>query len=240
MLRWGDPSLPGGLGGIALRSELVSRAVQHSLHCRAAKPNNPVPDFANVTVMGWGLDEWFQYKFALQEVSCRLPHLALKALCRGLRSGRAGREEGHVRAGMPLARLAASWTVQAGLGVPRVCGRAEPARSRARPLQVEQQVLPLAVCQAAWGTPDPPWTDDNNEPQPVYNTFWNNSMMCAAGNLPSGDKSFCPGDSGGPLIVRGAHWTEDVQIGTVSFVSGDCKGIGERALCATPGPCAAE
>jgi hypothetical protein len=49
-------------------------------------------------------------------------------------------------------------------------------------------------------------------------------MMCAGGNWPVGNKGFCPGDSGGPLIVKGANWAQDVQIGSVSFVQGTCTG----------------
>ena len=52
-------------------------------------------------------------------------------------------------------------------------------------------------------------------------------MMCAGGNWPVGDKGFCPGDSGGPLIVKGANWAQDVQIGSVSYTSGDCIGASE-------------
>ena len=61
----------------------------------------------------------------------------------------------------------------------------------------------------------------------VRNTFRTNSMMCAGGNWPVGDKGFCPGDSGGPLIVKGANWAQDVQIGSVSFTAGDCIGASE-------------
>ena len=31
--------------------------------------------------------------------------------------------------------------------------------------QVEQQVLPLSVCQSEWGTPDPPWANSEGEQQ---------------------------------------------------------------------------
>lgn len=61
----------------------------------------------------------------------------------------------------------------------------------------------------------------------VLNTFSTNSMICAGGNWPVGDKGFCPGDSGGPLIVKGASWAQDVQIGSVSFTSSSCMGAGE-------------
>lgn len=89
--------------------------------------------------------------------------------------------------------------------------------------EVQQQVLPLSVCQTEWGAPDPPWANSEGEQQ-VRNTFRTNSMMCAGGNWPVGDKGFCPGDSGGPLIVKGANWAQDVQIGSVSFTAGDCIG----------------
>lgn len=43
--------------------------------------------------------------------------------------------------------------------------------------------------------------------------------------------------AGGPLIVKGATWAQDVQIGTVSFVSGTCTGASEFGPGAGAGWC---
>ena len=99
-------------------------------------------------------------------------------------------------------------------------------------LQINQNVLPLSTCQEEWGSPDPAWQDQNFAEQSVLNTFWNNSMMCAATNYPAGPGGFCMGDSGGPLVVPGDSAAEDVQIGIVSVVQGNCQGPGEAVLAA--------
>lgn len=117
----------------------------------AAKPNNPVPDWTKVTVMGWGLDSSFFFPDKLQEVcgcgwvgGAALPLLLATAL-RGAHATAAPHTSLHCPAGLP------NWS-----------------RLGTNPLvQADQQLLPLSRCQQAWGEPNPPWMDLEYNIQPV-------------------------------------------------------------------------